>query len=615
MAIFFNKRQATPGHEAVKPVGKRDDSHKRQESLRETIESIVFAFVLAFLFRTFEAEAFVIPTGSMAPTLYGRHKEGACEQCGYWFVVGASDEVHHELGYLLPNTRVEAAICPNCRYPSNSLSQSLAFNGDRILVTKYPYEFGEPNRWDVFVFKFPEEPKTNYIKRLVGRPNEKIRVRNGDAYLFDEDQGEQILRKEDPDKQRQIQIVVYDDDYPPRDLLEAGWPERWAAVERVPSREVHDWKPTDRGWTHDADARSFALAGPPADDGQLHWVRYRHLVPSPSDWETALARRPVTARPQLISDFCGYNAYYGSSGQRREMPRSPEDVETGAFWVGDLTATVELTAADVRAGAEFVIELCEGVLWYRCRIDLNTGQATLTEVNVQLDADEELVLGSALAPISGAGTWEVSFANVDDRLCLWVDDELVEFGDSALLKRFAVETPLALTSDLKPVGVAAKNVDARIAHLRIDRDIFYRKTFDEHEHGENQQLDNEVHNLSRLLHDPAAWSHAYAEGGAFLRQRDYHLGPDEYLAFGDNSPRSRDSRLWSTGVGVPRKFLVGKAFWIYWPHGVPFLNDGRGFPVLYHKTRGPGGGLVKVNEYPKFTFPFYPQVWRMNRIR
>ena len=36
------------------------------ETMRETVESIVVAFILAFLFRTFEAEAFVIPTGSMA---------------------------------------------------------------------------------------------------------------------------------------------------------------------------------------------------------------------------------------------------------------------------------------------------------------------------------------------------------------------------------------------------------------------------------------------------------------------------------------------------------------------------------------------------------------------
>src|SRR3989304_2288271 len=59
-------------------------------NFRETIESIVIAFILAFLFRTFEAEAFVIPTGSMAPALQGRHKEVACPQCGYTYRTGAS---------------------------------------------------------------------------------------------------------------------------------------------------------------------------------------------------------------------------------------------------------------------------------------------------------------------------------------------------------------------------------------------------------------------------------------------------------------------------------------------------------------------------------------------
>ena len=41
-------------------------------SVRETIESIIIAFVLAFVFRAFVVEAFVIPTGSMAPTLLGQ---------------------------------------------------------------------------------------------------------------------------------------------------------------------------------------------------------------------------------------------------------------------------------------------------------------------------------------------------------------------------------------------------------------------------------------------------------------------------------------------------------------------------------------------------------------
>ena len=45
------------------------------QATRETVESIALAVILAFLFRAFVAEAFVIPTGSMAPTLMGQHKD------------------------------------------------------------------------------------------------------------------------------------------------------------------------------------------------------------------------------------------------------------------------------------------------------------------------------------------------------------------------------------------------------------------------------------------------------------------------------------------------------------------------------------------------------------
>ena len=52
--------------------------------------------MLAFLFRTFEAEAFVIPTGSMAPTLMGRHKDVVCPKCGCPYQVSASEEVNSD---------------------------------------------------------------------------------------------------------------------------------------------------------------------------------------------------------------------------------------------------------------------------------------------------------------------------------------------------------------------------------------------------------------------------------------------------------------------------------------------------------------------------------------
>src|SRR5450755_1754045 len=54
---------------------------------KETVESILIAFILAFIFRAFVVEAFVIPTGSMAPTLFGAHMRLHCPDCGYTFDV------------------------------------------------------------------------------------------------------------------------------------------------------------------------------------------------------------------------------------------------------------------------------------------------------------------------------------------------------------------------------------------------------------------------------------------------------------------------------------------------------------------------------------------------
>ena len=69
------KKKNTPQYRRPEPPVTRADepqpASSRSVAVRETIESIVVAFVLAFLFRTFEAEAFVIPTGSMSPSLQG----------------------------------------------------------------------------------------------------------------------------------------------------------------------------------------------------------------------------------------------------------------------------------------------------------------------------------------------------------------------------------------------------------------------------------------------------------------------------------------------------------------------------------------------------------------
>ena len=81
-----------PRQTQVRSVKEKVPGH----ATRETIESIAIAVILAFLFRAFVAEAFVIPTGSMAPTLMGQHKDVQCPECGFWYQAGASIEIENQ---------------------------------------------------------------------------------------------------------------------------------------------------------------------------------------------------------------------------------------------------------------------------------------------------------------------------------------------------------------------------------------------------------------------------------------------------------------------------------------------------------------------------------------
>lgn len=603
-----SKSTAEPSRKpaAEAPSGKKP---KEKESTRDTVESILFAFVLAFLFRTFEAEAFVIPTGSMAPTLYGRHKESTCTKCGQHLVVGASDEVNPETGHLLHNARLQTAICPNCGFENEQMFKELAFNGDRILVNKYPYEFGEPGRFDVFVFKFPEEPQTNYIKRLIGLPGETIRIRAGNVYRVD-DGAERILRK-DPDKQRRIQIPVHDDAHVPQELIAAGWPERWAPMVQGDIGRIADWNDTKQGWEPNRETRKYSIN---KDLAGTHWLRYRHFFATPQDWNAAAKGDPLNPKPRLVADLCGYNVYTGTDFRHFEAD-STDDIDLGTYWVPDLTLNLHLRITDTNPDAEIVLELVEGASWYRCRINPRSGEARLEEINSQLNGrSRELAQGKTR--IQGPGSYTVSFANVDDRLCLWVNGRLTDFGDGASIEPLgAVGNPFPTDMDLTPAAIACQGVSAEVSGLRLERDIYYRADFPPNDL--RYQLNKGFQaDLQRTLTAPDAWAEIYLQKADELDQRTIKIGPDGYLALGDNSPRSRDSRLWREDLQtVPRKFLVGKAFWIYWPHGIPFLNGGRGIPIVAHKQHGARGGLETVPDYPKYTLPFYPQVWRMTRIR
>src|SRR5438477_9142694 len=75
---------------AVRKPKPRPDPDDVGANVKETLESILVAFILAFIFRCFVVEPFVIPTGSMAPTLLGAHSRFQCPDCGYRFDVNYS---------------------------------------------------------------------------------------------------------------------------------------------------------------------------------------------------------------------------------------------------------------------------------------------------------------------------------------------------------------------------------------------------------------------------------------------------------------------------------------------------------------------------------------------
>ena len=101
--------------------------------------------------------------------------------------------------------------------PSSSMEPNLLV-GDRLFVTKYSYGyskhsfpfsppifkgrllFNEPKRGDIIVFKTPTDNRTDFIKRLIGLPGDKIQFINGDLYINNQQIFRSKIKKIDSEK-------------------------------------------------------------------------------------------------------------------------------------------------------------------------------------------------------------------------------------------------------------------------------------------------------------------------------------------------------------------------------------------------------------------------------
>ncbi len=80
----------------------------------------------------------------------------------------------------------------NFEIPTTSMVPTLKVN-DRLLSNNIVYRIRPPRRGEVVIFKYPEDPKRAYVKRMIGLPGEKVKISNGMIYINGQEVKDEII--------------------------------------------------------------------------------------------------------------------------------------------------------------------------------------------------------------------------------------------------------------------------------------------------------------------------------------------------------------------------------------------------------------------------------------
>ncbi len=163
---------------------------------------------------------YVLPTGSMAPTILGAHFLATCKRCQYRFPVAASP------GDIGPGGDRVSVTCPLCGTGSPSILLTVQAedvqDGDRFAVNKLAYRFSQPKRWDVTVFRYPRDESRSFVKRLLGLPGEEIKFdARGDVWIRAPGTDHFEIVRKPLEVQEGLWLPVYDSRF--RDSSSRAW--------------------------------------------------------------------------------------------------------------------------------------------------------------------------------------------------------------------------------------------------------------------------------------------------------------------------------------------------------------------------------------------------------
>ncbi len=494
----------------------------------DTLISVVIAFAMALIARAYVLEPFIIPTGSMAPTLLGTHyRAGSPESGASWAVDG-------QLGESGPGALVRDPFTTTEMQAAGIRQRS----GDRILVLKRTPLSPAIERYEVAVFRNPSDPNENLIKRIIGLPGEQVALVDGDVFIRKEpsaasadweDASWQIARKPERE-QRTVWVPVFDAARVPRE---------------GPAPHVWPFKPTG-DWT----LSGTDIVKQSTDAATLEWdnaawdIRDR-LAYNDLDMYRDPRFGPGRAKAWLppnypVSDIAISTGY---------EPSTPEDI-----------LTLEILTRQTR----FVARVFSGKveLWMEPESPGGAPSQLLTQASLPRD----LPMGRASL---------VEFWHADQSLWLFVDDRLIcrahydwtirqRLERSIRGSRYETLMPLSRGLNLlssteqytKPeIRIMHAGGKAKLHRLRVLRDLYYHPY---------------QTSLSMRAGEPPYGTHPTST---------LTLGPGQYFVLGDNSSRSADSRVWgqphplvsqnfpiTAGPGVvPEELIIGRAFLVYFP--------------------------------------------------